>query len=65
MGCPVHIWAPMMASLVPFARVGRDRVRAMRLRSKPAAAPGQRVVRRFAPIGTQAARPEGEPAAAE
>jgi hypothetical protein len=32
MGCPVHIWGPLMASMVPFARVARDRVSALRAR---------------------------------
>ena len=30
MGCPVHIWVPVMASMAPFARVARDRLRALR-----------------------------------
>ncbi len=28
MGCPVHIWVPVMASMAPFARVARDRFKA-------------------------------------
>jgi len=30
MGCPVHIWGPLMASMVPFARMARHRVGALR-----------------------------------
>jgi hypothetical protein len=30
MGCPVHIWIPVMAGMAPFARVARDRFRALR-----------------------------------
>ena len=30
MGCPVHIWVPVMASMAPFARVARDRFKAFR-----------------------------------
>ena len=26
MGCPVHIWAPLMAAAVPAARALRDRL---------------------------------------
>lgn len=30
MGCPVHIWVPLMAGMAPFARVTRDKFRALR-----------------------------------
>ena len=30
MGCPVHIWVPVMAGMAPFARVARDKFRALR-----------------------------------
>ena len=54
-GCPVHIWAPMMAAALPFSRVIRDNVRAKLTRSsrRPAApldAPG-RELHRWAPVG--------------
>jgi hypothetical protein len=26
MGCPIHVWVPMMAALAPVARVARDRL---------------------------------------
>ena len=49
MGCPVHIWAPLMTGLVPVARIARDRLHILRSdrasRAKPA-----RAVQRFAPI---------------
>ncbi len=51
MGCPVHIWLPAMAAMAPFARVARDRVRSMWVRSDTEAQRRTRVVRRFAPIG--------------
>lgn len=52
MGCPVHIWVPMMAAFAPVARIARDRF----FPSKPRAATAGprhrevRIVRRFAPI---------------
>jgi|ETNmetMinimDraft_35_1059890.scaffolds.fasta_scaffold514747_1 hypothetical protein len=30
MGCPVHIWVPVMVGMAPFARVARDKFRALR-----------------------------------
>lgn len=41
MGCPVHIWAPMMAGTLPIARVLRDRLRA--------SLPGRNVAREATP----------------
>lgn len=50
-GCPVHIWAPMMAAALPFSRVIRDRVRAQfSRRSAPLDAP-PRELKRWAPVG--------------
>ena len=52
MGCPVHIWGPLMASMVPFARVARDRVSAFRA-SRGVQAPGRpapQPLRRWAPV---------------
>ncbi|MGE3857245.1 MAG: hypothetical protein AB7G21_09860 [Dehalococcoidia bacterium] len=58
-GCPVHIWAPLMAAALPFSRAIRDRVRAQF--SRPAApldAP-PRELHRWAPVGqTQSAASE-------
>lgn len=56
MGCPVHIWVPLMAAAAPVVRVAKDRIVALRYRApsnraerqtppEPAPAP-----RRWAPI---------------
>ena len=63
MGCPVHIWVPMMAALAPFGRMARDRL----LASKPARAAARptrevRTLQRFAPVAPVTAG--GESAAA-
>ena len=56
-GCPVHIWAPLMAAALPFSRAVRARVRSALTRpsrtsrtSTPAAAPE---IRRWAPVGAK------------
>ncbi len=55
-GCPVHIWAPMMAAALPFSRVVRDSIRSKLTRSSrtPAAldAPA-RELHRWAPVGAK------------
>lgn len=58
-GCPVHIWAPLMAAALPFSRAVRDRVRAALVtrRARHEAAP-TREVQRWAPIAPGAARAE-------
>lgn len=57
MGCPVHIWAPLMAGLVPVARLARDRLPfGHGRRSEAPAAP--RTLQRFAPIVPGASTPE-------
>ncbi|MGE3960582.1 MAG: hypothetical protein AB7F65_02740 [Dehalococcoidia bacterium] len=56
MGCPVHIWVPLMGAAAPFARVARDRIRAMT--SKPAEPEAPREMKRWAPVGQQAERSE-------
>ena len=33
MGCPVHIWVPLMAAAAPVVRVARDRIVALRYRT--------------------------------
>ena len=56
-GCPVHIWAPMIAAALPFSRAVRDRVRTAlgtRRRQQPVP-PSPREVQRWAPVGTSAA----------
>ena len=62
-GCPVHIWAPLMAAALPFSRAIRDRVRSAVTRpsrtsrtSTPAAAPE---IRRWAPVGAKSEVGEG------
>lgn len=58
MGCPVHIWVPMMAAAAPFARVARDKVRS--LTSKPSIVETPREVHRWAPVGTATAAAEAD-----
>jgi len=52
MGCPIHVWAPMLAALAPLARGARMRWLASRelrrARTAPPAPPPVR--RRWAPI---------------
>lgn len=62
MGCPVHIWVPMMAAAAPFARVARDKVRSL-LPSKAADTTEPREIHRWAPVGSPPATSEAEPAA--
>lgn len=58
-GCPVHIWAPMMAAAVPFSRSARDYVRGKanallhRTSEAPTAAP-ERELKHWAPIAPTA-----------
>ena len=64
MGCPVHIWAPLMAGMVPLARVARDHLHLTRAGRASKSAPA-RTLQRFAPVApgaaadaSKAARPE-------
>jgi len=58
MGCPIHIWLPLMGAAAPFARVARDRFRAMRpSRRLHAEAEAPREIKRWAPVGQQPAEP--------
>jgi hypothetical protein len=67
MGCPVHIWVPMMAGLAPVATLARDRVRGLLPNRKPDANPADRVehMRRWSAVGSEAPAtpPTAEPAA--
>ena len=56
MGCPVHIWAPIMGGMLPFARVARDRLRLFRAtRAKaPGEQPAPPEMKRWAPIQSSA-----------
>jgi hypothetical protein len=49
-GCPIHIWAPLMAALVPVARVVRDRFNLFSRRRPEAPVEPARALHRFAPI---------------
>lgn len=49
-GCPIHIWAPLMAALVPVARLVRDRFSLFSRRRPEAPPEPSRVLHRFAPI---------------
>lgn len=62
-GCPVHIWAPLMAAALPFSRAIRDRVRASLTsrRTPPLDAPASEL-HRWAPVGqTNASSEEATP----
>lgn len=50
MGCPIHIWLPLMGAAAPFARIAHNRVRAL----FPGAVPAEeapRELKRWAPVG--------------
>ena len=55
-GCPVHIWAPLMAAALPFSRALRDRVRTALSTHRAPSTPAPREVRRWTPIGAGDAR---------
>jgi len=57
MGCPIHIWLPLMGAAAPFARVARDKFRAVRPRRAPLAAAAPPEIKRWAPVGQQPAEP--------
>jgi hypothetical protein len=53
MGCPVHVWVPLMAAAAPFARIARDRFLASTPRFRPpsrTSGGNVRTVQRFAPV---------------
>jgi hypothetical protein len=56
MGCPVHVWVPLMAAAAPVVRVAKDRIVAFRYRSSsrttesPTLAESASAPRRWAPI---------------
>jgi len=61
MGCPVHIWVPMMAAAAPFARTARDAVRGWMPSAKAPASPlAPREIKRWAPVGSP--QPDADPA---
>lgn len=50
MGCPVHIWVPLMGAAAPFARAAHTRVKAMLARPEPVEET-PREMKRWAPVG--------------
>ena len=50
MGCPIHIWLPLMGAAAPFARVARDKFRSIRPR-REAVPTEPREIKRWAPVG--------------
>ncbi len=54
-GCPIHVWAPLMAALVPVARVVRDRFSLVSRRRPEAPVEPTRVLHRFAPVAPSGA----------
>jgi outer membrane PBP1 activator LpoA protein len=56
MGCPIHIWLPLMGAAAPIARAARDRFRFARDARRAEAAP-PRETRRWAPVADSATRP--------
>ena len=59
MGCPIHIWLPMMGVAAPFVRVARTRVKAALSRpAREAEAP--REVKHWAPVGQAASNDAAE-----
>ena len=55
MGCPIHIWLPLMGAAAPFARIARDRVRSLRPSRELKADTAPREMKRWAPVGQQTA----------
>jgi len=62
MGCPVHIWVPMMAAVAPAATVARHKLRSVLPGRKPDSNPADHIdeMRRWtaaaAPTSDQAAK---------
>lgn len=52
MGCPLHIWLPLMGAAAPFVRVARDKYRSMRP-STTDTGEAPRELKRWAPVGQQ------------
>ena len=62
MGCPVHIWVPLMGAAAPFARALHNKVRATFSRPAPVEEP--RELKRWAPVGQPPADSTGQSQAA-
>ncbi len=56
MGCPIHIWLPMMAALAPGARMVRDRLSLTRFRKAEPENPAHHIedMRRWSAISEPA-----------
>jgi hypothetical protein len=56
MGCPVHIWVPMMAALAPGATAARHRLNALIPRRREPENPAHRIedMRRWSAVGEPA-----------
>lgn len=54
MGCPVHIWVPMMAAVAPAATMARHKLRAVLPSKKPAENPADHLedMSRWSPVTT-------------
>ena len=66
MGCPVHIWVPMMAAVAPAATMARHKLRSVLPSKKPAENPADRLdemQRWSAPGSTASPSATAEPAA--
>ncbi|MDA1002926.1 MAG: hypothetical protein O3B31_06200 [Chloroflexi bacterium] len=63
MGCPVHIWLPVMAGLAPIGRIARDRLRSLRADrgARTAAAEPRPELKRWAPIQPHAGADRNAP----
>jgi hypothetical protein len=62
MGCPVHIWVPMMAALTPAATLARHRIAALMPRRQPSENPADHIdeMPRWSAVGSKAASPTSE-----
>ncbi|MBM4410122.1 MAG: hypothetical protein FJ037_02135 [Chloroflexi bacterium] len=60
MGCPVHIWVPLMAAAAPFARSARDHIRGFLPKSQPPAEAAPRELHRWSPVGASQANTEAD-----
>jgi hypothetical protein len=59
MGCPVHIWVPMMAALAPAATLARHRIAALMPRRSALENPAEHIdeMPRWSAVGSKAATP--------
>ncbi len=52
MGCPIHIWVPVMAAMAPAATIARHRLNALIPRRREPENPAHRIeeMRRWSPV---------------